>query len=125
MTKRRKLKKEGEKRGHMAEKKNAAKELKNKLFMQRKNGYFRLSDKEITACNKFAEKYKSFLDNAKTEREAVVEAVKTIEAAGFVEYKKGMKLKAGDKIYRNNRGKAVLMAGMGGYPARGERGLYD
>ncbi len=100
----------------MAEKKNAAKELKEKLFLQRKNGYHRLSDKEIAASDKFAEKYKSFLDKAKTEREAAIEAIKTAEAAGFVEYKKGMKLKAGDKIYRNNRGKAVLLAVIGKAP---------
>lgn len=102
----------------MAEKKNAAKELKEKLFLQRKNGYHRLSDKEIAASDKFAEKYKSFLDKAKTEREAAIEAIKTAEAAGFVEYKKGMKLKAGDKIYRNNRGKAVLLAVIGKAPIK-------
>lgn len=68
---------------------------------------------EIKKCDKFCEGYKAFLDAAKTEREAVEFAVKLIEDNGFVEFKPGMKLKAGDKIYRNNRGKAIITAVIG------------
>lgn len=50
----------------MDEKKSAAKELKDKLFMQRKNGWFRLQDGEDSLIDSFAEGYKNFLDNAKT-----------------------------------------------------------
>ncbi|MBR6983642.1 MAG: aminopeptidase [Ruminococcus sp.] len=100
----------------MSEKKNASKELKEKLFLKRKNGYFRTTDKEVSDCDKFAEKYKIFLDKAKTEREAAAEAIALLEKAGFTEYKKGSKLKKGDKIYRNNRGKAVIAAIVGSAP---------
>ncbi len=95
------------------EKKDAVKELKKKLFLQRENGYKRIDADEEKAVFDFAEEYKNFIDTAKTEREAASEAVRLLEANGFVEYKKGMKLSAGDKIYRNNRGKAVLMAIIG------------
>lgn len=97
----------------MEENNSVSKELKEKLFLQRKNGYRRIDADEEKAVFAFAEDYKQFLDIAKTEREAVIEAVKTLEANGFNEYKKGMKLAAGDKIYRNNRGKAVIAAVIG------------
>ncbi len=100
----------------MDEKKSVSKELKEKLFLQRKNGYERINETEEKAVFAFAEDYKNFLNTAKTEREAVCEAVKLLEANGFVEYKKDMKLKAGDKIYRNNRGKAVIAAVIGTSP---------
>lgn len=98
------------------EEKSIAKELKEKLFRQRKNGYTRIESDEEKAVFSFADEYKSFLDSAKTEREAVVYAVKELEKNGFVEYRSGMELKAGDKIYRNNRGKAVLAAVIGTAP---------
>lgn len=100
----------------MEEKKSASKELKEKLFLQRINGYCRIEEDEEKAIFAFAEDYKRFLDTAKTEREAACEAVKTLEANGFVEYKNGMKLNTGDKIYRNNRGKSVIAAIIGTAP---------
>ncbi len=100
----------------MAEKNDAVKELREKLLMQRKNAVYRLSDEEMTACDTFCEGYKRFMDSAKTEREAVVTTLELLEKNGFVEYKAGMELKAGDKIYRNNRDKAILMAIIGSAP---------
>lgn len=98
------------------EEKSIAKELKEKLFLQRKNGYNRIESDEEKVVFSFADEYKSFLDVAKTEREAVIYAVKELEKNGFVEYRKGMELKAGNKIYCNNRGKAVLAAVIGTAP---------
>lgn len=100
----------------MSEKKSAAKELKEKLFAKRKNGLFRMSEEELVKCDSFCEEYKKFLDSAKTEREAVKTAISLLESRGFKEFKKGMKLSAGDKIYRNNRGKAILTAVIGSEP---------
>ena len=100
----------------MDEKNKVSKELKEKLFLKRKNGYTRISSEDEKASFAFADDYKAFLDTAKTEREAVEEALRLLKAKGFTEYKKGMKLKAGDKVYRNNRGKAVLMAVIGTAP---------
>jgi aspartyl aminopeptidase len=100
----------------MSETNSETKELREKLFSKNKNGVFRMSDDEIKTCDSFCEAYKTFLNNAKTEREAVKTAVAMLEEKGFKEYKNGMKLSAGDKIYRNNRGKAVLMAVIGSEP---------
>ncbi len=98
------------------EEKEFVKELKEKLFRQKKNGYRRIDSEEEKAVSDFAEEYKCFLDSAKTEREAVCYAVRELEKNGFVEYKKGMQLRAGDRIYKNNRGKAVLIAVIGTAP---------
>lgn len=98
------------------EEKEIVKELKEKLFRQKKNGYRRIDSEEEKAVSDFAEEYKCFLNSAKTEREAVCYAVRELEKNGFVEYKKGMQLRAGDRIYKNNRGKAVLIAVIGTAP---------
>lgn len=96
--------------------KTEAKELKEKLFMKRKNTYKELSEEALEKADKFCEGYKKFLDNAKTEREAVNEAVKIAEEKGFIPFKKGVKYSAGDKVYMNNRGKAVILAVIGKEP---------
>ncbi|MBQ1284996.1 MAG: aminopeptidase, partial [Lachnospiraceae bacterium] len=54
-----------------------------------------------------------FLNHGKTERLCVDYCIKLAKGKGFKEYKAGMKLKAGDKVYFNNRGKAIMLAVMG------------
>ena len=83
----------------MAEKKDTAKKLKEKLLVQRKNAYHLISDKDLKACDKFCEGYKDFMDKSKIEREVVIYSIDLLKKKGFVEFKEGMKLKAGDKIY--------------------------
>ncbi len=100
----------------MSENKNTVKELKEKLFLSRKNGVFRMTEEELMQCDSYCENYKTFLDEAKTEREAVTASIKLLQAKGFKEYKCGMSLSAGDKIYRNNRGKALIAAVIGKAP---------
>lgn len=97
----------------MSKEKSEGKELQKTILSNRENAYLKMKSDEIKKCDKFCEGYKAFLDAAKTEREAVEFAVKLIEDNGFVEFKPGMKLKAGDKIYRNNRGKAIITAVIG------------
>lgn len=97
----------------MSKEKSEGKELKKALLSKKENAFLKMKSDDIKKCDKFCEGYKAFLDAAKTEREAVEYTIKLIEDNGFVEYKPGMKLKAGDKIYRNNRGKAVMMAVIG------------
>lgn len=97
----------------MANEKLSAKELQEKLFMQRKNGGLILSDEEIKAAEEYCEGYKRFLDNGKTEREAAATAIKLAEEKGFVPFEYGKKYQAGDKVYLNNRGKAVIFSVIG------------
>ena len=106
----------------MSKEKSAAALLKEQLFMERTHAGLIMSDSEIAACDDFCESYKSFLDSAKTEREAVVTTIARAEEEGFVEYKQGMSLKVGDKIYYNNRGKAIILAVIGSEPI--ENGVH-
>ena len=88
-------------------------ELREKLFYSQKNGYDLISTEERLALEDYCEGYKAYLDNAKTERESVTEAIRLAEEQGFVPFTAGMELKPGMKIYRNNRGKSLLLAVMG------------
>jgi aspartyl aminopeptidase len=90
-----------------------SKELKEKLFIQRKNTAKIFTEAEQKKADKFCEDYKKFLDLAKTEREAVEYAVAALESAGFAAFEAAKKYKAGDKIYLNNRGKSVIAAIIG------------
>ena len=103
----------------MAKKKEETKkieELKKSLFLQKKNAALILDDEQIVECDTFCEGYKTFLDNGKTEREAAQYAVSLLEKNGFHAWKSGDKLKAGDRIYTLNRGKAVVAAVIGSKP---------
>ena len=102
----------------MSEKNSQVKELKDKLFAKKKSGFLRMNESEIAECDAFCEDYKKFLDRAKTEREAAAVAVEMLKAKGYVEYVPGIKLNPGDKIYKNNRDKAVVMAIIGTEPIR-------
>ena len=73
-----------------------AKELKEKLLMDKKNAVLRMSEDELKKCDKFCEGYKKFLDTAKTEREAAAEIVKMAKARGFVEFSAKNHYKPGD-----------------------------
>ena len=53
--------------------------------MERQSGWMRRSKEEIQEIFTFCEGYKRFLDRAKTEREAVSEIAKALEAAGFAQ----------------------------------------
>ena len=88
-------------------------QLREALCYDKKNGYDRVNREELEAMEAYCTGYKQFLDAGKTERECVDRAVALAEAAGFREYKRGMDLKPGDKVYRVNRGKSVMLAVMG------------
>ena len=89
------------------------KELKDKLLIGNKYGIKKLSQDEIDQADAWCEDYKVFLDNSKTERDAVEYSITLLEKNGFTEYQWGKKYQAGDKVYYNNRGKALVAAVMG------------
>ena len=86
---------------------------REKLLSQRKNGYDRVPAQEIPAMERYCSLYKTFLHQGKTERECARVAVELAEKAGFKPYERGMALKPGDRIYRVNRGKSVMLAVIG------------
>lgn len=89
------------------------KELKEKLLYTRKNGRLKADTKVLDLADDYSKGYKKFLDNAKTEREAVKTATLMAENKGFKPFEIGKQYKAGDKVYFNNRGKTVAFAVIG------------
>ena len=89
------------------------KALAKELLRDREHGSKKLGPRETGRVEKFAEGYKAFIDASKTEREAVDWAVKAAEAAGFVPFDPTHKYQPGDKVYYNNRGKAMCLAVIG------------
>lgn len=90
--------------------------LREQLCYAPKNAFRTLTAEDLAAVEAYGEGYKDFLNRAKTEREAVCEAVRMAEENGFVPFVRGMALKAGDRVYCNNRGKAVILAVIGEKP---------
>jgi aspartyl aminopeptidase len=89
------------------------KELKEKLTYNPKHVQTYIEADEVKKADEFSEGYKAFLNVAKTEREAVIEAIKQAETAGFVPFEQDKKYVAGDRVYLNNRGKSVIFAVIG------------
>ena len=92
------------------------KDYRAELFYEQKNGYDSLSLEGREAMDAYCEGYKRYLNESRTERESVRNAIELAEAEGFTEYVPGMALKTGDKVYYSNRGKALLLAVMGSEP---------
>ena len=88
-------------------------ELRKALSYEKKNGYDRLLPGEREVMEEYCDSYKQFLDAGKTERECVDRTVALAENAGFRPYIRGNDLKAGDKVYRVNRDKSVMLAVIG------------
>ena len=97
----------------MAEKKSKGQERYDELAYEKKNYFEVASEEERAQMFAYAEGYKAFLDEAKTEREACAAAVRMAREAGFTEFKFGDKLSAGDKKYFVNRGKSVVVFRVG------------
>ncbi len=97
----------------MSEKKSNGQARYDELAYEKKNYFEEASEAERTAMFDYAEGYKAFLDEAKTEREACDAAVRMAKEKGFTEYKFGDKLAAGDKKYFVNRGKSVVVFRVG------------
>jgi aspartyl aminopeptidase len=88
-------------------------ELRESLLASPKNGFTRLSAEDRAEMESYCKRYMAFMDECKTEREATTWAVREAEKNGFVPFVPGMEAKPGDKIYYNNRGKAIALAVIG------------
>ena len=88
-------------------------DLEEELSYKKENFFECSSEEKISAAMEYAEGYKKFLDESKTEREAVVASIRYAEAHGFKPYNFGDKLKVGDKRYYNNRGKSLVLFKIG------------
>ena len=88
-------------------------DMRTSLFYEQKNGYDLIGTEERKTLEDYCLGYMEFLNNSRTEREAVNNAIAMAEERGFVEYVPGMELRPGMKLYRNNRGKALMLAVIG------------
>lgn len=98
------------------EEKTMAQELKEKLFLDDRNGYFKIDEQTENDINNFAEGYKTFLTASKTERLCVKNAILLAEEKGFSEFSPDKKYNAGDKVYMNQREKALILSVIGKRP---------
>ena len=91
-------------------------EMRSKLFYEQKNGYDLIGTEERIAVEEYSRDYMEYLNISRTEREAVNNAIAIAMDRGFSEYRPGMALKPGMKIFSNNRGKALMLAVIGKKP---------
>ena len=88
--------------------------------MERPNAWKKYNDNDKKKVFDFAEKYRQFISECKTERECVKEAVELAKKYGYEDLKdiikEGRSLKAGDKVYAVNMGKAVVLYNIGKEP---------
>ncbi|MDR2421134.1 MAG: aminopeptidase [Oscillospiraceae bacterium] len=92
----------------------------SELIYKNKNAFDALGEEELENARLYAEGYKKFLDAAKTEREAVREAITLAEARGFVPLPEGDggALAPGSRVYKSVGGKALFLAVIGETPPR-------
>lgn len=88
-------------------------DMKKELFYEPKHAMEIVDDAVVKAADDFCEGYKKYLDEAKIERETVDFFVKEAEARGYTEFNRTKKYNAGDKVYYNNRGKAIILCVFG------------
>ncbi|MDR2793455.1 MAG: aminopeptidase [Treponema sp.] len=101
----------------MEEQKTEGQRLVEKLAFEIKPCWGTAGEEDRLAIAEFAEDYKKFIDKGKTEREFNAECLAILKEDGFIDLEtvlsQGKKLKAGDKVYQDNRGKALLFAVIG------------
>ncbi len=88
-------------------------DIKKDLFYEPKHAMEIVDDAVVKAADDFCEGYKKYLDEAKIERETVDFFVKEAEARGYTEFDRTKKYVTGDKVYYNNRGKAIILCVFG------------
>ena len=93
--------------------KSIGKEMLEKLSYTKKNVFEEASSEKIKAIYDYAKGYMSYLDNSKTEREAVEASIEMLKKCGFTEYKLGDSIAVGDKRYLNQFGKGLVAFKLG------------
>ena len=93
--------------------------------MERKNAWKKYPQGKREVVFAFAEDYKKFISDCKTERECVTELIAQAREAGFEDLEKiiseGRKLQAGDKLYARNMDKTLALFVIGRQPL--EKGM--
>ena len=89
------------------------KDLKEKLFKNKKTGWEKLSDEELKNIFQFADEYMYYLNSSKTEKAIIKNSKDILIKNGFVDISEKEELKPGDKIFYVNRGRNLFIAVIG------------
>ncbi|MCH5279256.1 MAG: aminopeptidase [Christensenellaceae bacterium] len=93
--------------------------------MERKIAWNTYSDEELSKLEAVSAEYRGYLDNGKTERECVTETILMAEKKGYRNLTdviaNGEKLAAGDCVYSDCMGKAIMLFKLGKQPL--EKGI--
>lgn len=85
--------------------------------MERKYAWHNYTKADLTKMNTLADSYRTFLDQGKTERECILQAVAAAEEKGYRNLtdlvKAGTSLKAGDKVYYVHMDKSIALFNIG------------
>lgn len=97
----------------MSENKSEAKALKEQLFYKPEHMAKAGGDDIVKKSFDFAEGYMSFMSNYKTEREIAAFFKNEAEKRGYTEFDKTRQYKPGDRVYRVNRNKDIMLCVFG------------
>ncbi|MBQ3080687.1 MAG: aminopeptidase [Clostridia bacterium] len=93
--------------------------------MEHKNAWLTYDEAALTALENVSARYKAFLDAGKTERECVKETIRLAEMKGYKNLQDKIdnaeEIKAGDKLYHQVMGKAIMLFIIGKAPM--EKGI--
>lgn len=88
--------------------------------MEKKTAWEKYDKKTLTKVENYAKEYMEFLSENKTERECAAYMRKMAQDAGYVDLQdviaEGRTLRAGDKVYAVNKGKAIILFHIGEKP---------
>ena len=88
--------------------------------MERKTAWNTYNKTELRKLETVSKEYRAFLDAGKTERECVIGAIERAKAAGYRDLKEIIaengKLNAGDRVYADCMGKAIMLFIVGKKP---------
>ena len=87
-----------------------------KPFDMEHSAWSRFSPEQRVEMEAYSAEYRKFLDTARTERLAAKEILRQATEAGFKPLDEYTSLKAGDKVYWNQKGKSVILAVIGSGP---------
>ena len=87
--------------------------IEEKLSAKKESMWLTLKKNELDKAMKFAEDYKEFLKEVKTERESVEYFLSIAKKRGFKDLRKLKELKPGDKFYIVNRDKSLALGVVG------------
>ncbi len=88
--------------------------------MERENAWKKYDDAELAELETLAGDYIDFISKNKTERECAAASIEMAEAAGYASLeqaaREGRKVAAGDKLWAQTHGKAVILIHVGSEP---------